>query len=232
MNDLEETFDYCSNVEIYAKNNCKISNLVAVASEHNFKGIVVDSNRISDLTKELKNINSDIIPICTIDSPDGNSSVDIRAYSIVSAKEKGAKEIEIYAPSYLIETRDFRKIYEDLQNCINISLKNDIPFKYIINDMYKTLPDDMKTKISRLFSTINLAYLGFCFSKQDNTYSDNIIKMRFFKNKIASKIKTYLKDPSKEDFASFVKAGVDTIGLDWDIAPYLVHAYENMMIKK
>lgn len=232
MNNLEETFDYCNNVEIYVKNNCKLQNVVAVASEHSFKGIVVDSNRIVELVKELKNVNSDILPVCSIDAPEGNSSIDIRAYSIVSAKEKGAKEVEIYAPSFLIETRDFRKIYEDLQNCINISSKNNIPFKYIINDMYKTLPDDIKTKICRLFSTINLEYLGFCFSKQNNNHSDNIIKMRFFKNKVSSKIKTYIKDVSKEDFAAFVKAGVDTIGLDWEIASYLVHAYESMMIKK
>lgn len=232
MNNLEDTFDYCNNVDVYVKNNCKLESVVAVASEHNFKSIVVDSNRLVELVKELKNINSNISPIALIDGPEGNSSVDIRAYSIVSAKEKGAKEIEMYAPMHLIDTRNFRKIYEDLQNCMNISSKHEISFKYIINDMYKPLPDDIKTKLCRLFSTINLGYITFAFSKQQNNHSDNIIKMRFFKNKTESKIKTYIKDASKEDFAAFVKAGVDTIGLDWEIAPYLVHAYENMVIKR
>jgi hypothetical protein len=62
--------------------------------------------------------------------------------------------------------------------------------------------------------------------------SDEIIKMRFFKSKIQSKIKVILKEPTKEDLSSFVKAGVDVLGLDLWKAPFLIHAYEGMISNK
>lgn len=233
MENLEETFNFCNNVEVHVKPTDKLDNVVAVASEHNFRGIVVDSCKLLELIKSIKKNGSDIMPICQIDGPEGNSSTDIRAYSILSAKEKGAKEIEIFAPLNFIQNKDFRKIYEDLQNLINVSQKNNIVLKYCLNDMYKSIPDDTKTKLCRSLSAVQVGNLSFNFAKiVDSNHSDNIIKMRFFKNKISSKIKTFIKDASKEDFASYVKAGVDTIGLDWEIAPYLVHAYESMFIKK
>lgn len=60
-----------------------------------FRGISTDTNKIKELSSKLKNIKANvdngILPICRIDFPYGNSSLDIRAYSITSAKENRCK---------------------------------------------------------------------------------------------------------------------------------------------
>lgn len=71
--------------------------------------------------------------------------------------------------------------------------------------------------------------IGLAFNSKISSSSDNIIKMRLFKSKTSSKIKIITDNIDHHTFASFVKAGVDTIGLHWKIAPFIVHNYEQMI---
>lgn len=165
-----------------------------------------------------------------IDFPYGNSSCDIRAYSITSAKENGAKEVEICHPVSLFEDADFRKIYEDILNLRNIAKKINISLRYVISEEIKPIPDGVKTKLSRLLSVSNLDNIGLKFNNT-TSHTDNIIKMRFFKSKLNAKIKIITDNLTKDDFSSYIKAGADIIGLPIKQAPFIIHAYEEMINK-
>lgn len=198
-----------------------------------FKSIVVDQIKLDEVSKEIKKSHiEDLSVICKIDYPEGASSVDVRGYSVLSAKEKGASIVEVFAPKYLYKAKDFKRIHEDLVSLINLCKKNHIEFRYCISSSKNEyLSDDIKTKIARIFSAVDLGMLSINVD-QKSEISDEIIKLRFFKSKIQSKIKTILKEPTKEDLSSFVKAGVDVLGLDLWKAPFLIHAYEGMISNK
>ncbi len=243
MNDQENeeskpTFDFCDKVDLHALSpSIPLDAVVAVAGEHGFRGVVVTLGRLQELVKEItKPIFGDksILPICTIDYPQGMSSTDVRAYSIQSAKEKGAKEVEIVAPYHLLVAKDFKAIYEDAQNLMNVASRAGIEIKYVLDQNSEFVDESISAKICRILSSTRIPVvstsLGFFDEKID--HADNILKMRNIKNKVGCNMKVFIGSESPNDLASYIKAGADIIGLPWNKAPYLVHAYEDIVQKK
>ncbi len=232
----EKYFDYCDKVDLHALgHNVNIQRVALIANEHGFRGVVVPLVQLDTLVKASKNLGyDDLLTICAIDYPFGSSSLDVRNYSIMAAKEKGAKEIEIVAPYHLIANKDFRRVYDDAQNVISTAKKANIGIKYVIDQNGPFFDDEVRSKLARLIDNTRLptisTSLGFFQNKSD--HADNIIKMRTLKSKAGCAIKVYIDSKDVEDIVSYVKAGCDIIGLPWDDAVRLIHDYENLVQKR
>lgn len=231
-------FEYCNKVDLHVTDiSTKLDNVVSVAAEHGFRGIVVTLGQITALVKEINKPlfgDKQILPIAVIDYPFGNSSIDVRAYSLASAKEKGAKEVEIVAPYPMIANHDFRGIYEDAQSLVAAAKKYDISIKYVLDQNSEFIEDSIRTKLCRIMSSTRVPFISTSLGYFDEEidHSDNIVKMRALKNKIGCPIKAYVPTSDPNEFALYPKAGADILGLEWNVAPFLVHAYEDMVIKK
>lgn len=229
-------FDYCDKVDLHALDHfAQIDKIVVMASEHGFRGIIVPHIYIEALVKSIRiNGNNDLLPICAIDYPFGSSSLDVRNYSIMSAKEKGAKEVEVVAPYHLIAKNDFKHVYDDAQNILSTAKKASIGIKYVLDQNGPYMDDAVRSKLARLISSVRLpvvsSSLGYFESKVD--HADNIIKMRTMKSKSGAQMKVYISSQNVEDIASYVKAGADFVGLPWNRAISLIHEYENLIQKK
>jgi deoxyribose-phosphate aldolase len=230
-------FDYCGKVDLHALDSTiDLYSVVAIAAEHGFRGIVVPLSRAELLLKYLKEQNSiQITPICTVDYPLGALSLDVRNYCIMSAKEKGIREVEIVAPYHFIVDRDFRSLDDDARSLMATAKKAGIKIKYVLDQNSPYFDDDVRAKVSRMIKENQIPVvstsLGF-FDKSSADHADNVIKMRALKTRGGCEIKVYIPGPDVNDLASYVKAGADIIGLPWNKAANLVHAYENMVENK
>jgi deoxyribose-phosphate aldolase len=229
-------FDYCNKVDLHALGpSINLNNVVCLASEHGFRGVVVSLGRLENLIQAIKACgNKEILPICTVDYPLGFSSLDVRNYSVMSAHEKGAREVEIVAPYHLIADEDFHRIYKDAQGIMNTANKTETNIKYVLDQNNSYMNDRIRSQLAKIVLSTKIPVvstsLGFFSEKVD--HADEIIKMRNLKSKARCNVKVYLHTSEVDDIASYVKAGADIIGLPWDKAPYLVHAYEDMVEKK
>ena len=234
--DEVKKFDYCDKVDLHAlDHNIQIEKVVVIASEHGFRGVVVPHIYLESLVKAIKsNGNQELLPICAVDYPFGSSSLDVRNYSIMSAKEKGAKEVEVVAPYHLIANNDFKHVYDDAQNIISTAKKANVGIKYVLDQNGPFIDDAVRSKLARLISSTRMPVvstsLGYFESKVD--HADSIIKMRTMKSKSGASMKVYISSQNVEDIASYVKAGADIIGLPWNKAVYLIHEYEDLVQKK
>lgn len=233
-----KTFEYANKVDLHMLDvSTNVDHVVAIASEHGFRGIVVQLGKLEKLVAAINkpafgDIN--LLPICIIDYPYGSSSTDVRTYSMLSAKEKGAKEVEIVAPYHLIVDRDFRSIFADLQNIMATAKKADIAIKYVIDQNSEYIDDAIRTKLCRLMASAKIPTVSTSLGFFDNNidHADSVIRMRNIKNKVGCVVKVYTNTSDPNEFALYPKAGADIIGVEWNKAPYLVHAYEAIVDKK
>jgi deoxyribose-phosphate aldolase len=231
-------FEYCDKVDLHALElSTPLDAVVSIAGEHGFRGIVVTPGKLASLVKEINKPNygcQNIIPICAIDYPYGNSSIDVRTYSVTSAKENGAKEIEIVAPYHLIVEKDFRHVYEDIQSILTAAKKYEIAVKYVLDLNSPFIDDAIRTKLCRVMTSTRVPAISTSLGFYDENidHGDNILKMRNIKNKVGCTIKTFVRTNDPNSFAMYPKAGVDIIGVDWKKGPFLAHAYEEMVLKK
>jgi deoxyribose-phosphate aldolase len=238
LNEEQPAFNFCNKVDLHTLDPYSdLSSLVAIAGEHGFRGISVLSCRLESLIKEINKPlygNKDIIPVSLIDFPFGQSSMASRSYSVLDAKEKGAKEVEVVAPYGLFAEEEFGKIHEDLKNLTTAAAKANVKFRYIIDYKSPYLNDVIKTKILKILSIIKpnsvSSASGYFDGDVDN--SDNILFLRNIKTKASCEIKTYLSNIDINDFAVYPKAGVDIVGLDWTEAVNIAHAYEDILQKE
>lgn len=231
MSDQDIVFDFCKQVDLYVgPSDTNLERIVSICDEHGFRGIVVRSSNLEKLSKLIISSASEVAAICQIDAPFGESSKDIRAYSIKSAKEKGAKEVEVYAPHQLVINEEYKAIYDDLANLIASAKMVNIPMRYIIN-AGNNINDNSITKFCRIVESSKLEHIGFNICGKKLSYSDSILQMRNFKTKTGAKIKTYIENCTQEELTSAIKAGSDTIGIHWKDAANTVHEYEYQVQK-
>jgi len=235
----DQQFHFCNKVDLHCLNDSvdfDLKSIVSLATEHDFRGIVVPLGKLEELSKTIDK-NSTVKPIGIIDYPYGSSSTYVRGCSIWNAKELGAKEIEIVAPYHLIvgannkDSQAFKRIAQDVDNINTITKKAGLTVKYILDQNFVVVSDDIRTRLYRILSGSKVSSIstGSGFFDDNVNHSDAIIKMRTLKNKTSSAIKCFVPDCDVSDFASYVKAGADVIGLDWKIAPSIVHGYENLV---
>lgn len=237
-----QPFRFANKVDIHAMQiNIDAIGLVALAYEHEFRGVVVDITNAEYLCKAIKNSNKDEnytpISICAINYPFGNLTTDIRCYSIMSAKEKGIDEIEIVLPYHLIINKEFNKFDKDIQSVIETCNRADLKFKYVIDPNVEFLDDGSRTRIYKILSSYKLDILSNSLGFFDGAYpidhSNNILGMRYMKNKVGSKIKCFIGNKiSISTLSLYIKAGADMFGIEWQHSPNIVHEYEYLVNQK
>lgn len=221
----EEVYNYASSVDIHCiGSKYRLDNVVALAVEHGFRGIVTLPCFIEDLAKELKKQNSAILPVCVLDYPYGVSTTDVRNYSIIAAKEKGAKEIEIVCPNHLVG--DFKQIENDVRALSLVASKSGLKLKYLV-DTSTLAEEGCLTRIGRICHNFGVGISVFNSKRID--HSDNILKIRSIKNKTNIKTKVYLADPTIEIVTLYNKAGIDVLSFDAKNAASIVHEYEEQL---
>lgn len=234
MTDSKLPFNYCHRVDLHASQMSNLRDVVAVANEHAFRGVVVPHNQIESLTKEIQfHENSTVLPIATIDYPFGSLSSDVRTYAIISAANKGAKEVEIVAPTSLILNKELKKLDKDLENIILTCAKVKVGFKYIVDyRQFKAFSASIQSRILRMISTnevpIVSTSLGI-WDLSDDVIIDEVMWVKDVKKKTSAKIKTHVQTSDVNKLAQFPKVGSEILGVHWQDAPNIVHRYEEII---
>jgi deoxyribose-phosphate aldolase len=107
--------------------------------------------------------------------------------------------------------------------------------KYVLDRNHSYINEDNAiTRLCRIIKQAQIPIVSTSLGFFDNKieHSDSVIKMRNIKSKAGCDIKVYISSSDVSDIASYVKAGADIIGLPWNKAPYLVHAYEDLVQRK
>lgn len=234
-NEEDKAFNYASHVDLHmlfsSGEKSSIRNAVAIGTEHNFRGIIVLPNKIQELSEEIKkNANSELLPIAMIDYPFGASTLDVRNYNIISAKEKGTKEVEIIAPYHFLAEKNFAAFEHDMKATTMTAAKHQIKIKYVIDLSVKFFKEDILSRIARIANSCGVflsTSTGF-FDDKIN-HSNLILKIRAIKNKADVRIKSYINTDNIEIISSYNKAGIEVMGLDIKNAPKLVHEFESQI---
>lgn len=242
MESEKQVFAYCNKVDLHAfELNQNLKPVVALAIEHGFRAIVVPHVRIPDLIAAINTVIIDkeerslVIPIAAIDYPFGTLPKDVRSYSIMSARECGAKEVEIVAPYVHLANKSFDKIDDDVKTLQSMASKTGMTLRYVVDQYCDMFDDGVKSRLYRLLAinqvkSVSIS-LGF-YEDEGFDHSDNILKMRHVKNKTAAQIKSFVRTTNPAMFALYPKAGSEIIGVDWQTAPSMVHKYEEMVQTK
>jgi deoxyribose-phosphate aldolase len=232
----EERFEFASKVDLHSYSYYdNLVNIIAIASEHSFRGVAVTLDRIDELSKIIKNNGTeDLIPIALVDFPMGSSPLDVRNYSIMAAREHGAREVEIVVPYQYVVENDSRKIAEDANNIVATAKKCNVALKYIFDPDFFQIDNSFITKLCRIIGAAIVPIISINSWGSDKTgrLSDEILSMRNIKSKSGCQIKANLYNTTIEDITSYMKAGSDIIGLKWQDAPNLVHHYEDLVQNK
>lgn len=238
MADEENQFDFCKNVDIHFLDyHTSVQNPVAISCEHGFSSVLVELGRLKELVSYIdKNSDKSISATCLIDFPYGSSSHDLRAYAVHSAKEKGAKHIEIIAPYGLIVKKDFHAVHTDIENIVKACDKLQMGLTYVIDQNSSFINESSRIKMCKIVSNLRLPCLSLSagFYDDEISHKDNILNLRKFKDKIGpeTKLKIYTDLLDENDFSMYIKAGCDKIGLPLPIAPKIVQAYNELIHKE
>lgn len=197
----------------------------------------MNSNCLDEMVKIIGNpehSEKKTLLVAAIDYPFGSSSTDVRVYGIHSAKERGAQEVEVMVPYALVLSNDTKALSDDMLNVLAAAQKADIALRYVVDINSPHIDEAARNKLIRLMGankvqTVSIS-LGFFDTKVN--HSETVLKMRNIKNKSGCLIKAFVRTNSSTDFALYPRAGADMMGVDWKIAPFLAHAYEDMVQKK
>lgn len=209
--------------------------VVPIVMEHGFRSIVTLQGRVPDLVLELEKsgISQEDRPkiVGVIDYPFGSESIDSRAYQIHSLKEHGADAIEVVAPYRLLNEGKINEAIADLNNLCIQATKCKIELRYVLDTNCEFITKQAKETMCRALANKAVSYISSSLGYYDNDCSltDIVMWLRDIK-KISSKmVKTYINTDLTDDMSIIFKAGAAIIGLDWDIAPYLLHDYKDMV---
>ena len=228
MTEDNQPFSFSHHVDIHALDwRADISSLPAIAHEHGFRGIVVPQGRIEKLAKLCED--NKVVPVAAIDYPHGHSSPEVRTYSIVTAQEKGAKEVEVVVPYHLIHDREFKKFDKDVQTVMGSCEKLDIRLRFVLNKGF--IPDDAKinNRIFRIFSSNKVRRVSTGLDHNSSNTTESVMWTRDIRKKTNAQVKAFVDTDDPKDFSQFPKAGCNLIGLDWRMAANAIHGYEGMV---
>jgi deoxyribose-phosphate aldolase len=242
MEPEKQVFAYCNKVDLHALDlDQNLKPVVALAIEHGFRAIVVPHVRIPDLVAAINTVIIDkeerplIVPVAAVDYPFGTMPQDVRSYSIMSARECGAKEVEIVAPYAHLANKSFDKVNDDVKTLQSMASKTDVVLRYVVDQYCDLFDDGVKSRLYRLFAMNKVkavsTSLGF-YEDDSFDHSDNILKMRHVKNKTAAQVKSFIRTTNPAMFALYPKAGSEIMGVEWQTAPSMVHKYEEMVQTK
>lgn len=232
---MSEDTNIIKNIDLHALDYyANPKDVVSIAAEHGFRGIVTTQGMIDKYSKLINRSgvgDKNIIPICAIDFPFGSLSTDVRTYSILAAKEKGAKEVEIVAPYHLFCRQYLPDIKKDLDNLVYMAKKVEITLKYVIDGNSMFMSDYVQKRVIDMLTKVTPDYvstsLGFYDDFEGYSHEDSILFSRTLHKKYKLNVKMYGRNVNSEYLNLYKKAGVSIIGLDWNKAVYAAYDYNH-----
>lgn len=230
----EKEFFFGPMVDIHVTGHNKISNIVYLANEHGFRGIVVDPNAVSNTSFCIRNQNLDSAPteLCIANMLSPEDSIDVKIYSMLAAKEKGANEIEMPLSNNIVDSGDMKNIEEEVAAISSKAQKIPIAVKYKLNYGKTTKTIAFTNKFAKILKENNCPFFStYIPEKMEDEMSSVLLWIRDIKRNACCATKVHLESPTIELISMFKKAGVDIIGMDWKNSPFLCHGYENLVQK-
>lgn len=154
------------------------TNIVIAAKSH--------VNVISVLPSYLKlaklNIPDSIKLSCPIDYPLGTLDLRSRLSSIGSCIKNGANIVELLLPSHALCNRKYDKFKEDIKECLNLCLENNIELRYILE--YRIYTYELLYKVCQILLDhgISTVYPSSGYSLDD--INDNILASALINKKV------------------------------------------------
>lgn len=105
---------------------------------------------------------------CLIDYPLGISDLKTRVFAMDQAIKMGANTIDIVMPQNLATNRKYDKIREDVKNCIDLSIENNIKIRYILE--YRMFDHSCLKKLCEIFENHNMR----CVFPSSGYFLDNL----------------------------------------------------------
>lgn len=208
--------------------------VVPVAVEHGFSGIVTCQGRVASLRKALNlfaSPDNDIKIIAAIDFPFGHESTDARAYQIHSAKENGADAVEVVAAYKNICVEEYRDVVKDLENLILVAERCKIEFRYVIDCGCEFVNEKSFNVLAKELRNHKVACVSTSlgFYDMDVEINDYVLWMREIKRQCETSVKAFLDYDDVASVAALFKSGADVVGLDWQLAAKMLYDYEDLL---
>ena len=109
-----------------------ITELCHKAKEQGAKAVCVNPSRVSLAAKELNG--TDILPICVVGFPLGNTLPEALAAETKACIQAGAKEIDMVIPTGHLKEADDKAVFTLIKACVDAA--GDIPVKVILETCY------------------------------------------------------------------------------------------------
>lgn len=234
-----QDINICNNIEVHALDyGSNFSQVVPIALEHGFSGIVTMQGRVSSLNKIVLDMCQDkqSMPkiIAAVDHPFGSESIDARAYQIHSSKEQGASVVEMVSLYRALADGDVKEAIKDLDSICTVASRCGIELRYVMDVgcpfISHKIRDIMSKELSiREIGTISTS-LGFYDRKISD--SDHVLWLRDIKKISGCKMKAYVDSGDTDSISTIVKSGAEIIGLDWQDAAWASYEYEALIKDK
>lgn len=117
--------------------------------------------------------NTSIELSCLIDYPLGISDPKTRQFAVTQAIKNGATTIDICMPQNLAANRKYVKIREDIKNMSDISLDQNIVYRYILE--YRNFDHRCLKKLCEIFDNFNIQHVFPSSGYFIDNLADNII---------------------------------------------------------
>lgn len=114
---------------------------------------------------------------CLIDYPLGISDSKTRIFAIDQAIKMGINTIDIVMPQNLATNRKYDKIREDVKNCVELGLENNIKIRYILE--YRMFDHSCLKKLCEIFENFNMRYIYPSSGYFLDNLADNILASVF-----------------------------------------------------
>ena len=231
---LDKKFNFCPRIECHALDYfTHVDKITLNAIEHGFRGIVTLPGRVEQFRYFVNKYARTSKPkiICVIDYPFGCQSIDVRAYQVQSAKMHGANEVEVVAPYSMFVQGDVESISTDIKTLCGIATECKMKLRYVLDTECMFISEKMRNFVCHKIagSNINIISTSLGYYDDDISISDRVFWLRDIRSLSGCQIKTYINTKDPEEVSTLVKAGVNIIGLEWQHAIYVAHAYENIV---
>ena len=196
-------FEYCDHVDIHALDpSVNLKSLAIIANEHGFRGVVVPSSKVQELSVHLATPNkrTKVKTIGIIDFPSGYACNSSRRTEIVNCQELGAKEVEIIAPYSHILSGDWGKFEEDITSIVTICNRINIDYKITLLNRHQAIRDKDQAKIYRILAAkqVECISIGIGETNSPGELADQVMRMRNILKKTMYVMKVYLNTSDPE----------------------------------
>jgi deoxyribose-phosphate aldolase len=121
---------------------------------------------------------------CPIDYPLGVLDLKSRLSSISSAIKNGAEIVEILLPVYPLCNRKYDKFREDIKNCLDLCLENNVELRYVLE--YRIYTYELLYKVAQILLDLGISTVYPSSGYSLDEISDNILAAALINKKSPS----------------------------------------------